>query len=173
MAALISMLERSRRSRVGSNQPGSRQAPTATSSECASRWDATVLSQHKPSTQSSVRSQLRKWLLPALGTCALKDLDGIKVQQFVANCKKNPKTVRNLVATLRMMWNSAGGVGLRCAQPLRRAGPPKAWTSSYFHTLARRNQTCNSFSQRALPDVLYDSCRDRNSRWRDLWSTHR
>src|SRR5580765_6588480 len=71
------------------NSPTYIARPTATFADFANRWDATVLSQHKPSTQSSVRSQLRKWLLPALGTCALKDLDGLKVQQFVSNSKTN------------------------------------------------------------------------------------
>jgi integrase len=66
-----------------------------------------VLSQHKPSTQSSTRSQLRKWLLPQLGSCALKDLDGQKLQAFVSGCRCNSKTIRNLVATLRMMWRNA------------------------------------------------------------------
>jgi integrase len=99
------------------NSPTYRARPTATFREFANRWDATVLSQHKPSTQSSARSQLRKWLLPALGTCALKDLDGLKVQQFVSSSKTNPKTVRNLVATLRMMWNSARAWGYVAHNP--------------------------------------------------------
>src|SRR5215468_8940276 len=55
------------------NSPSYRARPTATFAEFGNRWDANVLSQHKPSTQSSTRSQLRKWLLPRLGTCALRD----------------------------------------------------------------------------------------------------
>jgi|SRR5271157_1226618 len=89
------------------NSPTYRARPTATFAEFANRWDATVLSQHKRSTQSSTRSHLRKWLLPQLGSVALKDLDGQRLQAFVSNCRCNAKTVRNLVATLRMMWNSA------------------------------------------------------------------
>ena len=46
-------------------------------------------------------------LLPQLGSCALKDLDGQKLQAFVSSCDCNSKTIRNLVATLRMMWSSA------------------------------------------------------------------
>jgi integrase len=89
------------------NSPSYRARPTATFSEFANRWDATVLSQHKRSTQSSTQSQLRKWLLPQLGKIALKDLDGQLLQTFVANCKANPKTIRNLIATLRVMWTNA------------------------------------------------------------------
>jgi hypothetical protein len=93
------------------NSPAYRARPTATFAEFASRWDATVLSQHKPSTQSSTRSQLRRGLLPELGKCALKDLDGQRLQAFVSGCRCNAKTIRNLVATLRMMWNSARAWG--------------------------------------------------------------
>jgi integrase len=89
------------------NSPTYRARPTAAFAEFANRWDATVLSQHKRSTQSSIRSQLRRWLLPQLGSCALKDLDGQRLQVFVASCRCNSKTIRNLIATLRMMWNSA------------------------------------------------------------------
>jgi len=89
------------------NSPTYRARPTSTFAEFANRWDATVLSQHKRSTQSSTRSQLRRWLLPQLGSCAVKDLDGQKLQAFVSSCHCNSKTIRNLIATLRMMWNSA------------------------------------------------------------------
>jgi integrase len=85
--------------------------------EFANQWDATVLSQHKRSTQSSTRSQLRKWLLPQLGSVALKDLDGQRLQALVSNCKCNAKTVRNLVATLRMMWTSARAWGYVAHDP--------------------------------------------------------
>ena len=93
------------------NSPTYRARPTATFADFAKHWDATVLSQHKRSTQSSTRSQLRRWLLPQLGGVALKDLDGQRLQAFVSNCRCNPKTIRNLVATLRMMWNSARAWG--------------------------------------------------------------
>ena len=99
------------------NSPTYRARPTAAFRDFASRWEATVLSQHKPSTQSSIRSQLRMWLLPALGTCALKDLDCQKIQAFVSTCNTNPKTIRNLVATLRMMWNSARAWGYVAHDP--------------------------------------------------------
>src|SRR5882762_6780467 len=66
------------------NSPTYRARPTATFAEFANRWDATVLSQHKPSTQSAIKSQLRRWLLPELGSCALKDLDAQRLQAFVS-----------------------------------------------------------------------------------------
>ena len=107
------------------NSPTYRARPTATLAEFASRWDATVLSQHKPSTQSSTRSQLRKWILKDLGSCALKDLDGQKLQAFVSGCHCNSKTIRNLVATLRMMWNSARAWGYVAHDPFNGLVLPK------------------------------------------------
>jgi integrase len=107
------------------NSPTYRARPTATLAEFASRWDATVLSQHKPSTQSSTRSQLRKWLLKDLGNCALKDLDGQRLQAFVSGCHCNSKTIRNLVATLRMMWNSARAWGYVAHDPFNGLVLPK------------------------------------------------
>jgi integrase len=89
------------------NSPTYKARPTVTLAEFTKRWEETVLSQHKASTQSSIRSQLRKWLLPQLGSIRLKDLDAQRLQAFVSMCQCNPKTVRNLVATLRMMWKSA------------------------------------------------------------------
>jgi integrase len=99
------------------NSPTYRARPTATFAEFAKRWDATVLSQHKRSTQTSTRSQLRRWLLPQLGSIAVKDLDGQRLQAFVSDCRCNPKTIRNLVATLRMMWNSARAWGYVAHDP--------------------------------------------------------
>jgi integrase len=99
------------------NSPTYRARPTASFAEFTNRWEATVLSQHKPSTQSSTRSQLRKWLLPQLGSCPLKDMDGQKLQAFVSSCRCNSKTIRNLIATLRMMWRSARAWGYVAHDP--------------------------------------------------------
>jgi integrase len=107
------------------NSPTYRARPTATLAEFASRWDATVLSQHKPSTQSSTRSQLRKWILKDLGSCALKDLDGQRLQAFISGCQCNSKTIRNLMATLRMIWNSARAWGYVAHDPFNGLVLPK------------------------------------------------
>ncbi len=107
------------------NSPTYRARPTATFAEFANRWVATVLSQHKPSTQSSTRSQLRNRLLPELGNCSLKDLDGERLQVFISGCPCNAKTTRNLVATLRMMWSSARAWGYVAHDPFMGLVLPK------------------------------------------------
>lgn len=99
------------------NSPTYRARPTATFAVLRTGGRPRSLSLHKPGTQSSTRSQLRRWLLPELGACALKDLDGQRLQAFVSRCRCNSKTIRHLVATLRMMWNSARAWGYVARDP--------------------------------------------------------
>jgi integrase len=93
------------------NSVAYRPRPVAKFKDFAEKWQKSVLPNLKPSTQPPMRSQLRKHLLPALGSVAMKDLNGELVQSFVADCRLNPKTIKNLVATLRIMWNSAKAWG--------------------------------------------------------------
>jgi len=89
------------------NNVSYRPRPVAKFSEFAEKWQRLVLPNLKPSSQPPIKSQLRKHLLPALGAVTMKDFTGELVQSFIAGCKLNPKTVKNLVGTLRIMWNSA------------------------------------------------------------------
>jgi len=88
-----------------------RPRPVAKFSEFAEKWERLILPNLKPSSHPPIRSQLRKHLRPRLGTVAMKDISGELVQSFVADCDVNPKTVKNLIATLRTMWNSAKAWG--------------------------------------------------------------
>jgi integrase len=89
------------------NSPNYRARPTATFRQFAARWQATVLPQHKPSTQATVRSHLKKYLVPFFGDRCLKDINPESVQIFIAGLKTAPKTVRNIYVTLQIMWKSA------------------------------------------------------------------
>lgn len=130
------------------NSPSYRARPTATFAEFAKSWEATVLSQHKRSTQSSTRSQLRKWLLPQLGSIAVKDLDGQRLQAFVSNCRCNPKTIRNLVSTLRMMWNSARAWGYVAHDPFDGLVLPKrGLVETFSFSLEEIQHIVNSASE--------------------------
>jgi integrase len=93
------------------NSPNFRARPTATFRQFAARWQSTVLPQHKPSTQATVRSHLKKYLTPFLGDQSLKDINPELVQIFVAGLKTAPKTVRNIYVTLQIMWKSARAWG--------------------------------------------------------------
>lgn len=79
----------------------------ASFTQFAEEWQRSVLPNLKPSTQSPVRSQLRKHLLPTLGTVAMKNITAELLQSLVSDCDLNPKTIKNLVATMRIMWKSA------------------------------------------------------------------
>ena len=83
--------------------------PVSSFAAFAEKWQNTVVPQMKPSSQPSIKSQLRVHILPLLGSQAMKDINAELLQSCVSewSTKLNAKTVKNLVATLRSMWNSA------------------------------------------------------------------
>lgn len=89
------------------NDPRYRARPTATFTEFAARWESLVLVQHKLSTQVTMRSHLRKHLNPFFGRMQMRDIGPEEVQRFISSVEVSPKTKKNLVATLQMLWNSA------------------------------------------------------------------
>jgi integrase len=89
------------------NNPRYRARPTATFAEFASRWESLVLTQHKPSTQITIRSHARKHLIPYFGRWQMREIELEEVQRFVSSVKASPKTAKNLFATIQMMWKSA------------------------------------------------------------------
>jgi integrase len=89
------------------NDPRYRARPTATFAQFASRWESLVLSQHKPSTQITIRSHLRKHLVPYFGRYQMREIGPEEVQRFVSSVKLSAKTVKNLFATMQMLWKSA------------------------------------------------------------------
>src|SRR6185295_11472137 len=80
------------------NDPRYRARPTATFAEFASRWESLVLTQHKPSTQVTIRSHLRKHLIPFFERYQMRDIGPEDVQRFVSSVKASPKTAKNLFA---------------------------------------------------------------------------
>jgi len=116
-----------------------RARPTATLKQFADRWEAAVLSQHKPSTRSGDSSRLRKRLIPYFGSYAVKDVSAEVVQRFVSQASGSPKTVKNCVALLRVMWNSARAWGYVAHDPfdglvLPRRGLARMFTFSLEET---------------------------------------
>jgi integrase len=87
--------------------------PTATFREFAMKWNKDVLSQLKPSTRSADSSRLKKHLIPDLGEILMRDITTQRLQTFIAQKAMSvaPKSVKNLVALLRMMWNQAKAWG--------------------------------------------------------------
>src|ERR1035437_5016585 len=84
-----------------------RPRPQATFTEFAERWMESVMKQHKPSSQSSERSVLKRVLDPHFGPKMLKDITAEAVQVFVTSLEGSPKTARNIISTMRLVWKSA------------------------------------------------------------------
>lgn len=84
-----------------------RAQPRATFEEFTERWVIDVVSQFKPSTACNYRLHIRKHLNPFFGREQLRDIGSEMVQRFVAQQHGSPKTVRNIIVTLRALWRSA------------------------------------------------------------------
>lgn len=93
------------------NHPLYRGRPVATFGKFAEQWQRTVATQHKPSTQINLKCHIGKRLKPYFGECELRDISPEAVQRFVSDAPGAPKTKRNILATLRMMWKSARAWG--------------------------------------------------------------
>ena len=89
------------------NDPSYRARPVSSFELFAERWQNIVLVQHKPSTQSTIRSHIRKYLTPHFGPYQLRDIQPETIQRFIAGIDGSPKTVRNIFVTLQLMWKSA------------------------------------------------------------------
>jgi integrase len=89
------------------NDPRYRARPTATFAEFVARWESLVLAQLKPSTQSTLRSHLRKHLIPFLGHLQMRDIGPEQFQCLISSLQVSPKTKKNIFATFQMIWKSA------------------------------------------------------------------
>jgi integrase len=87
--------------------------PTASFREFAKKWQKDVLSQLKPSTRSADKSRILKHLVPEFGEVCMKDLTAQRIQAMIARKAGlvSPKSLRNLIALLGMMWNHAKAWG--------------------------------------------------------------
>lgn len=87
--------------------------PTATFREFAAKWQKDVLTQFKPSTGPADRSRIKMHLLPQFGDLCMKDITAQHIQAMIAGKQRelSAKSIRNLVATLRMMWTQARAWG--------------------------------------------------------------
>lgn len=86
-----------------------RERKTATLEAFADIWERDYLVLSKPSTQSSVRTHLR--LLKAqFGAKDMRAIDAGDIQRLIAKLTregKEPKTIRNVWSTVRLIWDAA------------------------------------------------------------------
>jgi len=94
------------------NSPSYRALRSATFQQFAEEWQLKVLTNHKPSTQSATKSQLKTAILPHLGKFEMRDVTARLLQAFIHACDgKAPKTIKNYILTLHMMWKQAKAWG--------------------------------------------------------------
>lgn len=105
---------------------------TATFAEFIELWKTSVLTQHKPSTQSAINSNLKNWLIPYFGSFAMKDIGPQMVQMFVRNCRLAPKTCLNQILSLRMTWKTAKAWGYVSHNPFDGLVLPKITNQRRF-----------------------------------------
>lgn len=101
------------------NAENYRPRPQATFAEFSRRWMDTVMKQHKPSSQSSETSEINRILVPYFGPKSLRDITAETVQVFVTSLKGSPKTARNLICTMRLVWKTAQAWGYVVHDPFQ------------------------------------------------------
>jgi integrase len=111
---------------AGVNREDYRPLQAAKFADFAERWEEKVITQLKPSTQANFRSHLRKYLNPFFGEMHLRELRAETVQQFVASLTVSPKTAKNMIVTLRVLWNSAKAWGYVDHDPFAGIRLPKS-----------------------------------------------
>ena len=107
------------------NQPNYRPLRQETFSQFASWWQTNVLTKYKISMQSSTKSQIKNALNPYFGNMQVKDIQFQDVQTFVTTCNKGPKTCRNFIITLKLMWKTARAGGWATHNPFEGSTLPK------------------------------------------------
>jgi len=95
------------------NDPNYRPRVVLTFAEFLERWQQKELVNLKPSTATTMRSQIRRHLVPLLGDAQLSEITAERIQGAFVNVTRtrSPKTVLNLRATLQIVWRSAQAWG--------------------------------------------------------------
>src|SRR5690242_14587241 len=81
--------------------------------EFLERWQEKELVNFKPSTATTIRSQIRRHLVPMLGSAQMSELTTERFQGTLSGMASthSAKTIRNLRATLQIVWRAARAWG--------------------------------------------------------------
>jgi integrase len=122
------------------NDPAYHPVQNITFAEFAEKWQNTILPNHKPSSQCSERAHLTS-LKARFGLLSLTDISCIRIQEFVASVDVAPKTIRNLVGTLRTMWKTAKAWGYVHHDPFTDLSFPRMNTKpQVFYTIEQARE---------------------------------
>jgi len=114
------------------NAPNYRALSASTFARFVARWQTDVMVQHKPSTQATIRGHVKNFLLPYFGSREVRDIRSEQIQRFLAGLKSSPKTVRNIIATFRMIWKCARAWGYASHDALEGIVLPKRQKAARF-----------------------------------------
>jgi integrase len=98
------------------NNPIYKAKPSANFEDFVEKWKGKIMIHHEGSTQDSEKSEVKAWVA-ALGGMRLRDISTEVVQDVITlwskpgRDKRSEKTIRNRVATLRLLWASAKAWG--------------------------------------------------------------
>jgi integrase len=117
------------------NREDFRPTVAITFEEFSGKWVDKVMIHHKPSSQSSERSHIKAHLNPTFGSYALKDISLEMIQEFVNNFEGSAKTIKNIITTLMIMWDTAKAWGYVTHNPF-----PRGTNGRLLLTLPRRTK---------------------------------
>ncbi|WP_433966012.1 tyrosine-type recombinase/integrase [Tunturiibacter gelidiferens] len=86
----------------------------------AEKWMKEIMIHHKPSSRSSEKSVINVQLVPFFGEHQLRNINLEMIQRFVNTSEKSPKTVKNAVSVLIVMWDMARAWGYAQHNPFPR-----------------------------------------------------
>ena len=92
------------------NSPSYRPTVQISFLELSTKWEQTVLPQHKPSSQNSERVHLKQ-LKDYFGDMPVADISTEVAQRWISTRTQAPKTVRNMLATLRLVFRTGKAWG--------------------------------------------------------------
>jgi integrase len=102
------------------NREDYRPTSTITFAEFAAKWQKEIMIHHKPSTRSSEKSVIGVQLVPFFGRYEIRNINLEMIQGFVNQSEKSPKTVKNSISTLMVMWDMAKAWGYAQHNPFPR-----------------------------------------------------
>jgi integrase len=117
------------------NDPGYRPSVALTFGEFLERWMQKELLNFKPSTAATFRSQIRLHLIPLLGDAQMSEINAERIQGAIQQVvrTRSPKTVRNLRATLQIVWRAAQGWGYATHNAVEGVRVPRRSRSERFY----------------------------------------
>jgi len=82
-------------------------------SDFSAKWRALILNQKKPSSQPTINGHIDHYLLPTLRDREVRSIQTEDIQVILSNLRAclQPKTLRNVKATISMMWRIAKAWG--------------------------------------------------------------